>query len=605
MAPCSFCLAALAVPSPLPALSQVWSDFGFTLTMTTKMPYFLVRDPKADPVEKWFKVDRAGHGLPGEWIFRIVRRPDEMEGFAVVANGLRERIMYLIAVFGFCVEPGAPVGPIRGLRIVPDAGSRAPLDLAAQWIDNCATNHTHCTPQKGRLPSRVLDLDALDDPDRVRLWETKGAASCHYVALSHCWGAESPGHVTTTHATLEDHLQAILVQSLPQTFQDAIKATRHLGIRYLWIDSLCICQDDVDDWARESASMTDVYAGAHVMIAADMARESAYGFFKRPERSYVSVDLVVSPEGTGSGTAAKSPDTTISVLAFEVLSLEHVTNQRIWLELQEEPLTSRAWAFQERLLPHRVLHFATDQLFFECNNEFLSEDGVVIRGRWNSLYPGESASWIKLARMSRVSNIHQLWYFILEDFTHRALTMESDRFPAISGLSMLIKQMLNSKREDGDLKDIEYVAGLWSNSLVEGLGWASFRRTDDRVVLPDTSPLPGDRGYIAPTWSWASFPGGSAHGATMEGWVDVAIATGWSVTPKNKQNPHGEVLDGWISLRGPMLKLELSDGPGSDEEDGPEGWHRSMRFRTPRGNREGAYACFDGIYGGHSQEMRD
>jgi hypothetical protein len=114
--------------------------------------------------------------------------------------------------------------------------------------------------------------------------------------------------------------------------------------------------------------------------------------------------------------------------------------------------------------------------------------------------------------------------------------------------------------------------------------------------MPDQLPLPGEKGYIAPTWSPASFKGRSAHGNTTSGWVDLAVPTGFNVTPKNTQNPFGEVVDGWISLRAPMIKMKLSELPEPDENK-LSGFRRNMRLCTPRGSAFGAYSSFDGLRG--------
>lgn len=84
------------------------------------------------------------------------------------------------------------------------------------------------------------------------------------------------------------------LSEMPKTFVDAITITRHLGIRHLWIDSLCICQDDPEDWARESSCMCDVYNNAHVVIAANRSGDCEGGCFHvRESRPQAVVDLKV------------------------------------------------------------------------------------------------------------------------------------------------------------------------------------------------------------------------------------------------------------------------------------------------------------------------
>ncbi|CAF3455489.1 unnamed protein product, partial [Fusarium graminearum] len=376
---------------------------------------------------------------------------------------------------------------------------------------------------------------------------------------------------------------------------DAIKITRHLGIRYLWIDSLCICQDDVEDWARESAAMQQVYAGAYLSIAADNAAGSEQGFLKRQDRTYVPATINVAAN-TGDSTESNK----VAGYVFEVPPIK-AHHARAWMIFKKEPLTVRGWAMQERLLPIRALHFGSDQMFFECNCHMLSEDGVEVKGRWNSLYPLKEKGFKDLARKSRVSATHQLWYLILEDFFHRKVTVKSDRLPAISGLATMFQSRLTyemvSRTGSGE---VQYVAGLWSNALVEGLGWTALGR--EEITLPDKKPLPGEEGYIAPTWSPASFDDVSAHGMTMPGWVDIATVTDFSVTPKTMHNPFGELIDGWIRIRCPMIKLSLSELP--DEDQAKLGtWRRNMRLCTPHGDAYGSFSSMDTVHG-QNEESR-
>jgi Heterokaryon incompatibility protein (HET) len=91
-----------------------------------------------------------------------------------------------------------------------------------------------------------------------------------YVALSHCWGGNMP--LKTTHGCLNAYMEKLPVSLQPQNFQDAMKITMELGVRYLWIDSLCIIQDSLQDWKHECTVMGDVYANASITISAAAAK---------------------------------------------------------------------------------------------------------------------------------------------------------------------------------------------------------------------------------------------------------------------------------------------------------------------------------------------
>ena len=99
------------------------------------------------------------------------------------------------------------------------------------------------------------------------------------MTLSHCWGTSKSRDYNLSSNNWKQYTDAISVSALPKTFLDAIAFTRVLGIRYLWIDSLCIIQDSQEDWVTESALMPSVYGNSFCNIAASGAFNSAEGCF--------------------------------------------------------------------------------------------------------------------------------------------------------------------------------------------------------------------------------------------------------------------------------------------------------------------------------------
>lgn len=95
-----------------------------------------------------------------------------------------------------------------------------------------------------------------------------------YIALSYCWGSTNPA-VTTRH-NLKERVKEIPFSDLPRTVHDAITVTRRLGIRFLWVDVLCIAQDSIngEDWVHESSRMADIYGNAYLTIV-DLPRAEA------------------------------------------------------------------------------------------------------------------------------------------------------------------------------------------------------------------------------------------------------------------------------------------------------------------------------------------
>ena len=149
-----------------------------------------------------------------------------------------------------------------------------------QWLDDCE-GHQGCTAYRRSLttlPTRVLDLGKdSKSPDPIKLFETGGIEGT-YMTLSHRWGPTN--FITTTEDTFKQRIAGILLADLPQTFKDAVSLTRNLGIRYLWIDSLCIKQLDTKDWESEASKMGSVYSHSYLNIAATSSAGGDGGCFK-------------------------------------------------------------------------------------------------------------------------------------------------------------------------------------------------------------------------------------------------------------------------------------------------------------------------------------
>ncbi|KAN0091808.1 Heterokaryon incompatibility protein (HET) domain containing protein [Hyaloscypha variabilis] len=158
----------------------------------------------------------------------------------------------------------------------PRTDSDEAFEVARAWKADCLSDShkLYESPQSPPLPTRVVDVGLQDDV--VKLIEPEGATG-RYFCLSHCWGLEQI--ITTTRANLQVHKREIPLNLLPQTFRDAVLLTRRLGIAYIWIDSLCIVQDDNNNWKVESGKMERIYRNAHLTIAATRSSSGAGGLY--------------------------------------------------------------------------------------------------------------------------------------------------------------------------------------------------------------------------------------------------------------------------------------------------------------------------------------
>lgn len=161
--------------------------------------------------------------------------------------------------------------------------SRLDIDSTVKYINakmrECENDHFYCSDFAGSasiMPSRVLDVRRGQEDEGISLVETNRQLG-KYITLSHCWGQVE--FIQTTTATLEERKKIIPLAQLPQTFKDAVAISRGVGAQYLWIDSLCIIQDDLPDWEVESSRMADVFSGSWLNIAITHAANSGTGCF--------------------------------------------------------------------------------------------------------------------------------------------------------------------------------------------------------------------------------------------------------------------------------------------------------------------------------------
>jgi hypothetical protein len=179
----------------------------------------------------------------------------------------------------FYTEIHHQASPWTGLKaartVVRDTKDAFPV--LQGWIQQCITTHSACNQDFGALPTRVIGVGKPGE-EQPFLYISRGE-SFPYAALSHCWG--SIALLRTMKSNIDDHENGLVWTALSQTFQDAITVTQELGLRYLWIDSICIIQDDSEDWETQAAQMATVYSNARVVLAATDAKDGRGGLLFR------------------------------------------------------------------------------------------------------------------------------------------------------------------------------------------------------------------------------------------------------------------------------------------------------------------------------------
>lgn len=419
-------------------------------------------------------------------------------------------------------------------------------------INGCDQCHTYCRRDNDvSLPTRLLKIDG---PDKVALYITKENESARYLCLSHSWGGQQP--LTTTTENLNTLKSGISWDTLPRTFQDAVIFTYRLGISFLWIDSLCIIQDDDEDWRNEGGRMADIYENAYLTISATHSDGPSKGLFER-----TSGDLQIRTVNIWNDPS--------SALAYQMHvrpRYPHAYADSTCFSLL--PLFQRAWVLQEWLLSPRVVHFCPDEVVWVCQTSTACECDHDTGSRTfvNLLYKNLGGRIT-----TRSSTLGDRWHRVVSEFSRRQLTYENDVFPALQGIAKWFE------RE----KKCAYYAGLWQDNIIDDLLWC--RGGDLEIEERQTVNRP--KQYRAPSWSWASVAG-EVHWpfsifkpSNQE--VAKAIAT---IIPVG-DDAFGQINSGVLVIEGPCIDALLSgtlvkELTGSHHFD----WKLTIKTRTGDGH---------------------
>jgi hypothetical protein len=294
------------------------------------------------------------------------------------------------------------------IAVVNDPSSPMGFNRVRQWIANCTSSHSLCQSSSSPLPKRVIDVGPRLGCKEIHLSESKGERQ-PYIALSHCWGPPELHPLKTLQRNYKDRCLGIDWEDLNKTFQDAIIICQELGIRYLWIDSLCIVQDDDEDWRDQSGQMSQIYRDAYLTISAIRAASGIDGCFSnRP-----------SPKALYNGVVVRE-----------------VMDHSYWRETRphhsnNNPILLRGWCLQERLLSTRVLHYSAEEMVWECSTQLNCECGGAERKTYSS--------W-NAATNKQNFNLSFPWKRIVEDYTTRKLSKYNDILPAISSVASTLQK---------------------------------------------------------------------------------------------------------------------------------------------------------------------
>lgn len=483
------------------------------------------------------------------------------------------------------------------------------VEMVRGWTARCEVEHPYCRPDfqvEGRdslahiLPKRLIYVGGDDELIQIR--ETRRNAF-PYVALSYCWGRTIG--VRLTKANSQQLSSSVSAKDLLPVHRDAITITRKLGVQYLWVDALCIIQDDVDDKNDEIANMASIYSNAYLTIAVTGSDDAANSIFTSRNPTH-EISMTEIHGHTSSIWVRQKLDHEAFEWGFHDFASPATRNTSGWQSLQKHyPLFTRGWCFQERLLSRRILHFTRDEVIWECLGGISCECGTLREFAWNLVLAErryaaglpldieircgkvararEAATRLRTrgigyisggttvlqrddpAYIAEVLGSHdpssweeghtESWRDLVSQYSRRNLTMATDALPAIAGLATITAHH--------QLEPSDYIAGMWRKDLLHELLWFC---VDSRTIA-----RPQD--YVAPSWSWASVRravdwlparhGFESHVTIVEALSELSVLS----------SPFGQVKSGHMRVRGSLVRCTLKIN--EDNRDTDRAWAKN------------------------------
>ncbi|GAP88441.2 putative tol-like protein [Rosellinia necatrix] len=415
-----------------------------------------------------------------------------------------------------------------GFPELPAPASKAHFEIIKKWISDCDQNHECYSNVDGFIPTRLLDIRNKDS-GTIRLLVNNHDRSIfgHYATLSHRWGSPQQKSLCTYKSNISELKQGIKISALPRTFQDAVCIAYGIGLQFLWIDSLCIIQDDIFDWETESKLMERVFSSAYCTIAASCSTGSGDGFLKpRPARQSVMMRGLQDPD------AAYFVCEMIDDFARDV---------------EQSELNQRGWVLQERALSRRTIYFSERQSYWECGGGVRCETMTRMNNRKASFLgdPNFPRSVDQFAKGLRI----ELFQYLYRQYSRLALSYPSDRPIAIRGLE---SRLVSTFGTSGGV-------GIFDIYLHRSLLWRRAGNTLKAITSFRYSPVP--------SWSWMAYDGAIKY-------VDVPLGkVAWSdniISPfsrdGNQNGVSGDVKGGNViatsplELEAPVWELLDADG---------------------------------------------
>jgi hypothetical protein len=351
--------------------------------------------------------------------------------------------------------------------------------LREKYVDCQKTHRIRCDWFKflsppGKTDAGESSLKAMSFAKNLRVIDVmkqnivKAPLNCQFVALSYVWGKVEFLQLKKANRVDLEKEGAFLQHKPPLTVRDAIELTRALGERYLWVDTLCIVQDDDEDRRLQIRQMDVIYSIASLTIVAAAGEDANVGLpglssrMRRPAQAIESI--------RGLRFAAMHP--------------------RLSCLMDTLPINTRGWTFQELALSRRVICFTPRQNYYFCRSGICSEDE---RAEGAVPHKQSTSNSLSVFNLSLEHGVWECYRQIVNQYTCRKFTFERDIIDALDGLFSSLQTV----------EDEAFICALPETLLDTALLW------QPRGPLRRRKPLLDGR--LIPSWSWAGWVGSTGY----------------------------------------------------------------------------------------------
>ncbi|KAH7383880.1 heterokaryon incompatibility protein-domain-containing protein [Pyrenochaeta sp. MPI-SDFR-AT-0127] len=352
-------------------------------------------------------------------------------------------------------------------------GSETNMSIIERWMQKLPSLPNVSNISALQAPARLIDVQ---NHHELRIVETSSLqrSDQNFAALSYVWGTNQTFVLLNT--TKDLLATGFHVEQLPRTIQDAVTVTRRVGLRYLWVDALCIMQDSNEDKARELPKMRLIYKCAAVTVVAAVAKSATEGFLHHMQDQ---IAYLIKPVSIPYRVQDSSDAQTNVILSYPAD-----------YKRSKDPINDRAWTFQELLLSTRAILFSYRGVQTIDRINIPSADGMT-SGKDPQL-PSLPWSGQMFSLATNPENARQIWLATRGEYSRRNLSFQGDKLLAIAAVAEELGQKYKSK----------YLAGMWERDLAMDIQWSCPR--DQNISEGDFIRRPRAEVCVAPSWSWAS-----------------------------------------------------------------------------------------------------